>query len=82
MTMAAIFTARGTRWRVLPVDTETATKQHIPPLPGPGLLFTSSDAEIRFLPLESDAIPTEEYLREKSVDELAALVQLAKPLGP
>jgi len=78
--VAANFTANGTRWRVQPIDSEAATKDHVPPLPGAGLLFTSADAEIRFLPLTPDVVPTDEYLREKTLGELAAMVKLARRL--
>ena len=79
--MASNFTATGTRWRVLPIDNETAMRQHVPPLPGPGLLFTSADAEMRLLSLTPDAVPTEDHLSEKSVAELAAIAKMAKPMA-
>lgn len=78
--MALNFSANGTRWRVEPIDGESATKQHTPALPGPGLLFTSDDADPRFLSLAPDAVPTIEYLRQKSGSDLGAMVNLAKPL--
>jgi hypothetical protein len=78
--MPANFTANGTRWRVQGVSGESAEGEQLPPLPGPGLLFTSADAETRFLSLAPDVVPTEDYLREKTVAELAAMVKLARPL--
>ena len=82
MTVALNFSASGTRWRVEPIDAEAATKQRSPVLPGPGLLFTSDDAEPRFLPLAPDAVPTIDYLRQKSGADLGAMVKLAKALEP
>ena len=78
--MALNFSANGTRWRVEPIDGEPATKQHGSELPGPGLLFTSDDADPRFLSFAADAVPTLECLRHKSGTALGALVALAKPL--
>jgi hypothetical protein len=79
--VAVNFSACGTRWRVLPIDSEAATKQHVPRLPGPGLLFTSADAEMRFLALAPDAVPSDDFLAKKSIAELAAMVDLARPLA-
>ena len=79
--MAFNFTASGTRWRVQPVDSETAAEQHTPALPGPGLLFTSDDADPRFLALGPDAVPSIEYLRQTPIADLAAMVKSAKSLG-
>jgi len=80
--MSAVnFSARGARWRVVPITSEIASKEYVPKLPGTGLLFTSPEAEMRFLALEPEAVPTAEYLRQKAVAELAALVQLAQPLS-
>jgi hypothetical protein len=80
--MSAInFSAQGARWRVIPITSETASTAYVPRLPGTGLLFTSDDAEMRFLDLAADAVPTAEFLRQKPVAELATLVQLAKPLA-
>lgn len=79
--MSAVnFSANGTRWRVLPIDEVEARKPREPALPGTGLLFTSNEADVRFLTLAPDAVPTSEYLQKKSVAELAAMVGLAKPL--
>lgn len=78
--MALNFSANGTRWRVEPIDSEAATKEDGPEVPGTGLLFTSDDAEPRFLSLAADAVPTLEYLRQKSGTDLGALAALAKPL--
>jgi hypothetical protein len=77
---SANFTAQGTRWRVVPINSVAETRDHVPPLPGPGLLFTSPDAETRFLLLDSETVSSAEYLEAKSVAELSALVRLAKPL--
>lgn len=78
--MAYNFTANGTRWRVQPIDSDAASRQHTPPLPGPGLLFTSDDADPRFLELGPDAVPSIEYLRQKSIADLTAMVKLARSL--
>jgi hypothetical protein len=82
MTITAVnFSAKGTRWRAIPIARQELTKEYVPPLPGTGLLFTSADGDIRFLALEIDAVPTIDYLRTKPVNELGTLVDLAKPLA-
>ena len=81
--MSAVnFSASGTRWRALPITREELlTTQHVPPLPGTGVLFTSADGEMRFLALGGDEVPSADYLRGKPTSELGTLVQLAKPLA-
>jgi len=80
--MSAVnFSAHGTRWRVRPITAEDLTKEHVPALPGTGLLFTSADADMRFLPLDAAVVPSPELLREKTVGELGTLAQLAKPMA-
>jgi hypothetical protein len=82
MTITAVnFSAKGMRWRAIPIARQELTKDYVPPLPGTGLLFTSADGEIRFLALDGDDVPTIEYLRTKPVSELGTLVDLAKPLA-
>jgi hypothetical protein len=49
-------------------------------LPGPGLLFTSAEGDMRFLHLDPDAVPSMELLKGKQNAELGALVELAKPV--
>ncbi len=73
------FSAHGTRWRVTAVDGETAREPHIPPLPGPGLLFTSVNAELRFLAMDEEILPTVDDLEGWSVADLSGLLKLAKP---
>ena len=75
------FSTGGTRWRVTPITVAKANEAHVPPLPGSGLLFTSADAEMRFLSLTPDVLPSEDELKHKPISELASLVQQAKPLG-
>ena len=80
--MSAVnFSAHGTRWRVLPITKEDLEKEPVPPLPGTGLLFTSGDADMRFLPLDADVVPSPELLREKPVSELGALADRATTLA-
>jgi hypothetical protein len=80
--MSAVnFSSEGVRWRVILISSETQSSEYVPRVPGTGLLFTSNEADMRFLALGADAVPTPEYLRQKSVAELAALVQLAQPLA-
>jgi hypothetical protein len=80
--MSAVnFSASGTRWRVVAITQEKASEAHVPRVPGCGLLFTSADAEMRFLPLAPDALPPEDELQRTPVSELASLVQQAKPLA-
>jgi hypothetical protein len=74
------FSAQGTCWRVTPVTHEESQQPHVPALPGAGLLFTSADAEIRFLPLMPDSRPSREPLERTSMGELAKMVQRAQPL--
>lgn len=75
------FSTGGTRWRVTPITQANAREGHVPSLPGSGLLFTSADAETRFLSLAPDLLPSEDELKQRPVSELASLVQQAKPLG-
>jgi hypothetical protein len=77
---AVTFSARGHRWCVLPITNEVLTKEQIPALPGTGLVFTSENAEMRFLPLAPDAVPSVESLQRKPVADLSAWVQIARPL--
>ena len=74
------FSAKGTRWRVTPITTDTASKPHVPALPGSGLLFTSTEADMRFVALEPSDVPTIESLQHTPVEDLAALVARAQPL--
>lgn len=76
---AVNFSAHGTRWRALPVTTDTLNT--VPVVPGPGLLFTSAEGEIRFLALDSGAVPALAELQATSNVELGNLVQSAKPLS-
>ena len=78
---AVNFSANGTRWRVTPITTDIASKAHVPSLPGPGLLFTSTEAVMRFLALEPDSVPTIDSLQHTPVGDLAALVDVAQPLA-
>lgn len=71
------FSASGTRWRVVIVTADAATKQYVPPLPGPGLLFTGDDGSTRFMSLDASAVPTLDELRNKSNAELALLARIA-----
>lgn len=76
--MTAInFSAHGTRWRAVSVSPETPNST--PLVPGPGLLFTSADGEIRFLPFDSAETALGE-LQAKTTAELGTLVQRASPL--
>jgi|GraSoiStandDraft_57_1057295.scaffolds.fasta_scaffold382052_3 hypothetical protein len=80
--MSAVnFSASGTRWRVMLITPEKASEAHVPRLPGPGLLFTSTDAEMRFLSVTPDSLPSEDELEHKPISELAGLVQQARPLS-
>ena len=77
--MTAInFSAHGTRWRAVPVTRETLNVVSV--VPGPGLLFTSADGEIRFLPFDSAEAALGE-LQSKTTAELGNLVQRAAPLS-
>ena len=77
--MSAVnFSANGTRWRAMLITGTENTGEYVPPPPGTGILFTSADGDVRFLPLEQNALPTADYLRGKSVAELGSLVQLAQ----
>jgi hypothetical protein len=78
---AVNFTAYGTRWRAVPVTADDLTREHVPALTSTGVLFTSADGEMRFLPLDADAVPTFEFLKTKKNTELGALVELAKPIA-
>ena len=78
---AVNFSANGTRWRALAITSEDLTKEHVPPLPGTGLLFSSADGDMRFLPLDAGEVPSSESLRGKTVGELGTLAQLAKPMA-
>ena len=75
---AVNFSVHGTRWRAVPVTTDTLNT--VPVVPSPGLLFTSADGEMRFLALASDAVPALAALQATSNVELGKLVQSAKPL--
>jgi len=80
--MSAVnFSAGGARWRVTRVTKDQANHAHVPQLPGPGLLFTSADAEMRFLSVTPDLLPSDDELEHKPISELASLVQQAKSLG-
>ena len=79
--IAMNFTARGSRWRVLPILSEEFASAHLPPLSGTGLFFTSDEGEARFLVLAPNNVPSPESLRRKPVGELANLVHLATPLA-
>lgn len=77
---AVNFSANGTRWRAVPITPEDVAREQVPALPSTGLLFTSADGDMRFLPLDADAVPTFEFLKARQNAELGALVQLAKPV--
>ena len=77
---AVNFSASGTRWRAVPVTADDLTREHVPALTSTGVLFTSADGEMRFLPLDAEAVPTFEFLKTKKNAELGALVELAKPI--
>jgi hypothetical protein len=80
--MSAVnFSAGGTRWRVTLITPAKANEAHVPPLPGSGLLFTSADAEMRFLSFSPDLLPSEHEFEQKPISELANLVQQAKALS-
>jgi len=64
----------------MPITGEAMMKEHIPPLPGTGILFSSADGDTRFLALAPEAVPSGDYLRSKKITELAALIHLAQPL--
>jgi hypothetical protein len=76
------FSVDGTQWRVTPIDEATAKKPRIPALPAAGLLFTSVTAELRFLAMDQDLIPSADDLAQWSVADLVALLKLAKRLEP
>jgi hypothetical protein len=78
---AVNFSASGTRWRAQPITRDDLTREHVPALPGTGLLFTSAEGDMRFLALDGDAVPTPEFLRGKPISELGRLVELAKPIA-
>lgn len=78
---AVNFSANGTRWRAVPITREHLAMELVPALTSTGLLFTSADGDMRFLPLDADEIPTFEFLKTKQNAELGALVQLAKPVS-
>ena len=77
---AVNFSANGTRWRATPITMDHVTQEHVPALPGTGVLFTSAEGDMRFLALDAEAVPSLEYLQTKPIVELGALVQLAKPV--
>jgi len=82
MIMDAVnFSANGTRWRAVPITPDDLTREHVPALTSTGVLFTSADGDMRFLPLDAAAVPTFEFLKTKPNSELGALVQLAKPVA-
>jgi hypothetical protein len=78
---AVTFSANGIRWRLFPITSDLLTREHVPALPGTGLLFTSAEGDMRFLRLDADAVPSVDFLKDKQNAELGALVQLAKPLA-
>jgi len=78
---AVNFSFNGTRFRVTPITEDALKKDHVPALTTTGLLFTSAEGDMRFLPLDAEALPSFEYLRTKQNAELGALVQLAKPVA-
>ena len=78
---AVNFSASGTRWRAVPITSDDLTREHVPAVTSPGVLFTSSDGEMRFLPLDAEAVPTFEFLKTKQNEYLGTLVQLAKPVA-
>lgn len=77
---AVNFSANGIRWRAVPITNGNLMSVDIPALTTTGVLFTSADGDMRFLPLDEDAVPTFEFLKTKQNAELGALVQLAKPI--
>ena len=78
---AVNFSANGTRWRAMPITPDHLTREHVAGLTSTGLLFTSADGDMRFLPLDADSVPTFEFLKTKQNAELGALVQLAMPVA-
>lgn len=81
LTMAINFTASGTRWRAVPVSREDIETEHVPKLPGTGVLFTSAEGDMRFLSLDGESVPTVDDLRAKPMSELATLVERAAPIA-
>lgn len=80
--MSAVnFSANGTRWRAMAITTEQLGDTHPVALPGPGVLFSSADGEMRFLALDASAVPTPEALLAKSNAELGELVRSARPVN-
>ena len=67
------FSASGTRWRVVIVTPDMATREYVPRLPGPGLLFTADDGSSRFMPFDATTVPTLDELQRKTNDELGSL---------
>jgi hypothetical protein len=78
---AVNFSANGTRWRAMPITTEQLGAVHPVTLPGPGVLFSSADGEMRFLALDASSVPASDALLDKTNDELGALVRSATPLS-
>jgi hypothetical protein len=75
---AVNFSVSGVRWRATPITSEDLTREHAPELTSTGVLFTSAEGEVRFLPFDADAVATFEFLKSKQNAELGALVRLAK----
>jgi hypothetical protein len=75
------FSSQGTRWCVTIVSPHMAAKPHVPPLPGPGLLFAGDDGTIRFLRLAERDLPSQADLQAKSILELGTLAQRATTLS-
>lgn len=75
------FSANGVRWRVVPITREHLTNEHVPALPGAGLLFTSAEGEMRFLLLDPNAVPSLEFLKGEQNAQLGAWVQRALPVA-
>lgn len=80
--MSAVnFSANGTRWRAMPITAEQLGEKQPVALPGPGVLFSSADGEMRFLALDAAAVPTPEALLAKTMAELGELVRSASPVN-
>ena len=71
------FSREGLPWRLTVVTDDMVAKEHVPPLPGVGLLFTADDGSRRFLRYDSNALPCIEELQTKSNQELGSLAQRA-----
>src|SRR5690349_720710 len=62
---AVNFSFNGTRFRVTPITEDDLKEVHVPALTTTGLLFTSAEGDMRFLPLGAGALPSFESLRAK-----------------